>query len=130
MWVSAAHVKGLFGAAPAEDVSSARGTRPAGTVNAAQAAYEAQLQALQAGADGDLDTRTDRRTSGGWWQESVAWEVWLGVALIVAGILYSVLVTPEHVRFPPTQSLNSEPHSHYFFGTGPWSTVEYGLLWF
>lgn len=146
LWVSARRVKGLFreDAAVGGDAELAKRSHAdndgvgvsssGGTAGAAQAAYEKQLAALQAGAAGELQTETARPGSGrssGWWQDHIGWEVWLGVAVILGAIVYTVWVPSEQLRFPPSQRGGTiAPADYYFFGTGPWSTLEYGLLWF
>jgi len=146
LWLSARRVKGLFQEDSAVGAEARSGKHDGsagdgigvpsygGTAGAAQAAYERQLAALQAGAAGDLDTETARRSSSGsigWWQGDVGWEVWLGVALILTAIVYTVWVPSEQFRFPPSQrGGNMTPAGYDFFGTGPWSVLEYGLLWF
>ncbi|MEZ6060571.1 MAG: DUF4339 domain-containing protein [Planctomycetaceae bacterium] len=143
LWLSARRVKGLFpeDAAVGGEAELAKRIHAEsegigvpsypGTAAAAQAAYEAQLRALESGGtDADSGRRSKNRRAA-WWQGDVGWEVWLGVAVILAAIVYTVWVPSEQLRFPQSQrGGNMAPAGYFFFGTGPWSTLEYGLLWF
>lgn len=66
-------------------------------------------------------TKLDRR--------SIKWFVTTGA--IVAAFLICWRWSAERARFPMPSWLKQQTSGEYFFiGTGPWSVVEYGILWF
>ena len=93
--------------------------------------YEAQIAVLMANPEAAADHRSKRRESAGWWRDQVGWEVLLAAFLVISGVVYTIWGTPESTRFPVSASLQADVQDrHFFFGTGPWSTLEFVLLWF
>ncbi|MEQ9409322.1 MAG: hypothetical protein RIK87_16420 [Fuerstiella sp.] len=123
LWVGACHIKGLFRGEAAE--------KPAmDSDDARRAAYDAQLEALRSGARERAEQSRRQGRSVLWWHSHVGWEAYVAVALLMVGVVYSVWGTPENVRFPlPIRMGGPAQQGHFFFGTGPWSTLEYVLLW-
>lgn len=118
--VNACRIKGLFSGVPSKE-----------TVSGDRSAYEAQIAELIANPDAATARHSTARASMGSLHDHVGWEAVLGVLLIVMAVMYTIWGTPESARFPAPQRMSVQvPQGHFFFGTGPWSTLEYVLLWF
>ncbi|APZ94924.1 hypothetical protein [Fuerstiella marisgermanici] len=123
LWVGAGHIKGLF-------LGEAAEKQPVDSDDARRAAYDAQLEALRTGAYERAEQSRRQGRSAAWWHDPVGWEVYVAILLVMVGVIYSVWETPEHVRFPlPKRMGGPVQQGNFFFGTGPWSTLEYLLLW-
>ncbi len=120
VWVSARRIEGLFRKVDGE--VSIKGDR---------SSYEAQIAELIANPATLSGQGSRDRLSLAGWQDQVGWEVVLAAILVIGAAVDMIWGTSESTRFPVAQGRHADVRQHYFFfDTGPWSILEYVLLWF